>query len=794
MRTTAFMQYPSAYGCGVLLGFCAMTPALAQSPAQLTMDDYARAETFMPYNTARLVSGVTGRPTWLPDGRFVYRRATAAGSEYVLVDPVHNTRTLGLDQARLASALSTATGATVEPARLPFGSFDLSEEGLVSLELNSQRWACDLQKNVCSKTARADPNGSVSPDGKQIAFVRDHNLWVRIVATEQEIQLTTDGIQDFGYATDNAGWRHSDRAIVRWSPDSKKIATYQLDQRGVGEMYLVRTQVGHPALEAWKYAMPGDKVVPTIQRVIIDVDERRVVRFEMLPDQHRSSHCYDVECNGTLTDAQWSADGRSLAFVSMSRDYKIAHLELADTVTGAVRDILKEQVTTFYESATGSTSAAVNWLYLPATNEFIWYSQRDNWGHLYLYDAATGKLKCQITQGSWNVVDLLRLDEKRRTLYVLGVGRETGNPYFAHLYKVGLDGKHLTLLTPEDATHRVSMSPSGDYFVDSYSKSDVPPITVLRNQQGRLISVLERADITRLLHTGWKPPVPFTVKARDGKTDLYGLLFKPTGLDESRKYPIVNAIYPGPQVGSVQEGLFPGRGTAIIDHQSLAELGFVVVAIDGMGTALRSKSFRDANYGDMSDNTLPDQIAGMQQLARRYAWIDLNRVGIYGVSGGGYATADAMFRYPDFFKVGVSESANHDQRSFTYQWGEAHIGLLDHTAEGNSNYDSQANQSYAENLKGHLLLVHGTLDNNTSPYLTLAVVNALIAANKDFDLLMVPNQRHAPSLVGSAATYVTRRRWDYFVRYLLEAQPPQQFELRPPPDDWRKSVAWWQEE
>jgi dipeptidyl-peptidase-4 len=372
---------------------------------------------------------------------------------------------------------------------------------------------------------------------------------------------------------------------------------------------------------------------------------------------------------------------------------------------------------------------------------------------------------------------VLRVDEAARTIYFQAVGKEKGrDPYFRHFYRVGLDGKNLQLLTPADADHDVTLSPSGKFFVDTFSKPDVPPTTELRDADGKLIMTLEKADTSRLLATGWKPPTPITVKARDGKTDLYGLMYKPTTLDASKKYPIVNHIYPGPQTGSVGGRQFsPARG----DAQALAELGFVVVEIDGMGTPWRSKKFHEAYYGDMGDNTLPDQVAGMRQLAQQYPWIDLARAGIYGHSGGGYATADAMFRYPDFFKVGISEAGNHDNRNYEDDWAEKWQGLLQTKTDGTTNYDNQANQLVAKNLKGKLLLAHGTMDTNVPPSNTLLVVNELIKANKDFDLLMLPNRGHG---FGNEA-YMVRRRWDYFVRYLLGAEPPKEYQMHPPAEN-----------
>jgi dipeptidyl aminopeptidase/acylaminoacyl peptidase len=314
----------------------------------------------------------------------------------------------------------------------------------------------------------------------------------------------------------------------------------------------------------------------------------------------------------------------------------------------------------------------------------------------------------------------------------------------------------------------VSVAPDGEAFIDTYSTPDTPPVTVLRDADGEKLAELERADISRLLATGWRPPTPVTMKGRDGKTDIYGLMFTPTTLDSAATYPVVDNIYPGPQAGSVGSRSFsPARG----DAQALAELGFVVVQIDGMGTPGRSKAFRDAYYGRMGDNTLPDQVTGIRQLADRYPWIDVERVGIWGHSGGGFAAAGAMFRYPDFFKVGIAESGNHDNRNYEDDWGERYQGLLVRDDDGD-NYAAEANQTHAADLKGHLLLAHGGMDGNVPPYNTWLVVDALIQANKDFDLLIFPNAGHG---YGRDSAYMMRRRWDYFVRHLLGAEPPKEY-------------------
>src|SRR5689334_21234309 len=704
----------------------------------ITSADYARAERFLMDSVTPYVSGLGLQPVWLSGNRLAYRNPVRGSNGIILVDPARG--------SRLACSPDTdRCGGALDPRELS------------RLQPSPQRGASGRPE-------------SLSPDGSKAAFIRDYNLWVRDVATGRETQLTTDGQKDFGYATDNAGWVRSDRPVLLWSPDSRKIATFQQDDRALGEMYLVRTKVGHQELEAWKYPLPGDSAISMIQRVVIDLDGPKVIRLQMPADAHRSTLCDHVVCRGSpnWVDVEWYPDGSHVAFVSTSRDHKHEVLRVADASTGAVRDVLREDVATQFESGNG----AVNWHVLPASNEVLWFSERDDWGQLYLYDLNTGALKSKITSGQGNVAQVRRIDTKNRVVYFVGNAKEQGrDPYFRHFYKIGMDGKSLRLLTPENADHEISLAPSADYFVDTFSRPDQAPVTVLRDLNGKTILTLERADITRLQARGWRPPTPITVKARDGKTDLYGLMYLPTNLDRSRKYPIINHIYPEPQTGSVGGRSFnPARG----DAQALADLGFIVVEIDGMGTPWRSKKFHEAYYGNMGDNTLPDQVAAMKQLAQKYPFIDINRAGIYGHSGGGFAAADAMFRYPDFFKVGISEAGNHDQRNYEDDWGERYQGLLVKTADGGDNYAAEANQVYARNLKGKLLLAHGTMDDNVPPSNTLLVVNALIAANKDFDLLLLPNRAHG---FGSEP-YMVRRRWDYFVKNLLGAQPPKEYEIK----------------
>jgi dipeptidyl-peptidase 4 len=767
----------------VVLFSLALAPlcALSQQGRQYSDADYANAEKFMAYNVNPLAYKGQVSAEWLDDERFWYREVDDSGISYIAGDPAKGSRAPLFDREKLAAALKSASKTGFDPKHLQLSDLSLSNrDRTLTFTSHSATYQCNIDGVYSCKviTGGAPAKGesphpplTLSPDKKLGAFVRDWNLWIRNLETGSETQLTRDGVENFGYATDNAGWKHSSSAILLWSADSKKIATFQQDQRKTGEMYLVPVTNTHPKLETWKYPLVGDKDVTMIERVIIDVGARKVVRLKMPPDQHRSTLCDDIACDGVMfADVEWSPDDKHLAFVSTSREHKQEWLRVADAETGAVREVMTETAPKFYESGNGK----INWHYLPDSNEILWFSERDNWGNLYLYDLNTGKLKNQITHGPGNVTQVLYVDGKARTIYFLGVGREKDrDPYFEHFYSVKFDGSDLKLLTPENATHRIKVSHDGRYFTDTYSTPTQPQVTVVREASGNTMMEVAKQDISRLTAAGWHPLTPITVKGRDGTIDLYGFMFRPTQFDGSKKYPIINYVYPGPQIGSCGGREFRA---AHGDMQALAELGFIVVCIDGMGTPYRSKSFHEAYYADLGDNTIPDQIAGMKDLAKQYSFIDLDHVGIWGHSGGGNATGAALLHNPDFFKVGIAESGNHDQRDYEDDWAEKWAGIELKHPDGTTNYDSQANQNFAKNLKGHLLLAHGTMDDNVPPNNTLLLVDALIKANKDFDLIMIPNAAHG---YGAASQYMMRRRWDYFVRYLAGGIPPNEYQTKP---------------
>jgi dipeptidyl-peptidase 4 len=712
----------------LVISFLAFEDTQAQSTKTLTDADYRHASEMLYGNVSKLIDNDI-RPQWLPDGRLWYKSMSENNVTYKLFNPADGKTKTAASRKELFAGIS-------------------------------------LKPEVVSSS----PDEVLSPDGKYAAFIRDWNLWIKETGTGKEKALTSDGIENFGYATDNAGWKHSDSPILSWSPDSRKIATFKQDQRHVSNMYLVKTKTGAPELSEWKYPIPGDSDIIRIYRVIIDIaKDNGIVRLKMASDARRGTLCDDISCEGGFDDVAWSDDSRQLVFVSTSRDHKQENVRIADCETGEVRNIFEEKVATQYESGQGS----INWKYFSATGELIWYSERSDWGHLYLYDVNTGLLKNQITFGNWLVQQVLKVDQKSRVIYFLGSGKEAGvNPYFRYLYRVDFSGKNLSLLTPAKGDHTVSFSPDWKYITDIWSQPDVPPVTEVRDIKGKLIATLEKTDLSRLTATGWKPPTPFSVKSADNRWDLYGLMFIPSNISAGIKYPVVVNIYPGPQGGSVGTWSFvAARG----DCQALAELGFIVVQIEGTCNPGRSKSFHDVCYGNMGENTLSDQISGLKQLAERFNYLDLGRVGVWGHSGGGFATAAAMFKYPDFFKVGISESGNHDNRNYEDDWGERYIGLEKKEKNGISNYENQANQIFAGNLKGKLLLVHGGMDDNVPPYNSYLVADALIKANKDFDFLVFPNARHG---YGADSNYMMRKRWDYFVQYLLKAVPPKEFIIK----------------
>lgn len=755
VRTTA-----RATALGVLIAATvwAGVPLVAQG----TREDYARAERFLTPRVDSLVRNDRVRPHWINESdRFWYVRELPDGKEFALVDPAAGRRERAFDHERLAASLGTSLGEGVEARHLPFDRFAFTDDGeAIEFDLERTRWRCALTDYACATIARDDRPAGLSPDGRWVAFVRDYDLYVRSTETGREIRLTDDGHRERAYATPLPSptlmrRHHTETPAqdpgVRWSPDSKRLVTYRIDARGAGTLSMVEHAPPdrvRPRHYTYYYPLPEDSVLPTADLLLFEVGVWRPVRVPIAP--------IPLQYYGGPRGARWLDDGRRLSAVLVDRGYTRRRVIEIDATTGTPRVVVEEQGEPYVDVYAGTV------LHFAGDGaEVVWGSERDGWMHLYLYDAASGRIRRQLTRGEWVVRSIEHVDETARVVYFTAVGREPGrDPYLVHLYRVGLDGSGLRLLTPEAADHTVAFSPTGAFFVDSYSRPDIEPMSVLRRAtDGATVMELERADVTPLRATGWKPPTPFQAVARDGVTDIYGLIWWPSTYDSTTTYPVVEQIYAGPHRFFVPKGFSAYRSPA----QAIAELGFIVVQVDGLGTSGRGRAFHLWSYQNLGDGGVADHIAALRQMAARYPAMDLNRVGIYGHSAGGYDAAHALLTHPGFYKVAVSSAGNHDHRLDKAVWNTQWMGW-----PVGPHYEEQSNVTLAHRLEGKLLLVHGDVDENVPVSATLRFASALIEANKDFEMLIMPNQTHG----FGRHPYFVRKRWDFFVEHLLGVDPP----------------------
>lgn len=751
---------------------------------------YARAERFLAWHVDPLIAGDQVAPNWMRGGnRFWYRNKTGEGHEFLLVDPERATQEPLFDRHRLAAAMSLAADTSYRGTSLPFDDFEFTdqEETTIAFRASEKRFECGIREYMCAvgDTLPSDVPFVESPDGRWEAFVHEYNLWIRPTEGGDSVQLTTDGEEYWAYGI--TAPRPSQiigkvpvRPVLQWSPDSRKIAVERMDGRNVEMMPLYSSTKQRPEFYTYPYPLPGDSIIPRFDIHIVDVEERSNVRVQEDPQPYLTFSVTGM-ADSTWVTVKWKQGGDRLYFTHALRGAKQVRLLEADLETGETRFIVKDSLPTHVELNLdiAGAGAGPNWDVINQGEDVIWFSERDGWGHLYRFDGE-GELKNRITSGPWTVGTILAIDEATDRIYFSARGREEGRiPVMADLYAVNLDGTGLTLLGGEDADHTLAASPSGRFFLDSYSRPDAPPATVLRDRQGRVLLELQQADISRAREMGWSLPEIFSYKARDGQTTVWGLLYKPSDFDPDGIYPVVEYIYPGPFIGSVGRWNFNGGrlGTVLrSDQRALAELGFIVVQMDHMGTPFRSKAFQDSYWGFMGDNGIPDHMAALRQLAASRPYMDLERVGIYGHSGGGFASTDAILRYPNFYKVAVSGAGNHDNRTYHAAYAEKYHGLLVRdTVKDTDNFAKSANFTLADQLQGKLFLLHGDMDDNVHPAHTLRLVDALIKANKSFDLLIVPDRAH-----GLNEPYVIRRRWDYFVEHLLGREPPADYEIRRP--------------
>ncbi len=752
---------------------------------------YRRAEAMLHRNAKSLVFNLETAVRWLDDSRaFRYRSESASGHRFMLVDAGSGRQTEAFDHESVASALSAALGRRIDPRRLPFQDFEFTSDGArMRFEVDDHRWECAPDGSSLRKLGPVAPtgHGSVSPSGRYEARVEFGNLVLIDHLEGTSTPLTHDAEPAHGYGSSSEGRNSAvtDRlagrappARVLWSPDERHLLTHRLDERRVGTLHLLqgapRDGSLRPRVHVYRQALPGDAELPLAHLVSFEVETGR--RTDLSWEPLSSPFLTPIELNHVW----WAAGSDAIFFLHWDRHRRSVRLVSADPSDGRCTVVVEEE---------SETPIDLNALYYGTPNvwvsgnrrEIIWYSSRSGWGHLYLLDGR-GNLIRQLTDGQWLVTDLVRVDEDTRTAFFMATGREDGrDPYYHHLYAVSLDGAAPKLLTPEDAEHGewppyVDFSPDGRFFVDRFSRIDQPPRTVLRRATGELVAQVAETDVLALLATGWTYPERFTAKASDGETDLHGMIVLPFDFDPAKKYPVIESIYPGPQATRT-----PRAFTDVVGESTrcLADLGFAVFTVDGRGTPGRSKAFLDAGYGPCGEyGGLADHVAVLAQLADDRPYLDLDRVGIYGHSAGAYAAVRAMLEYPDIYRVGVASAGNHDQALTNVTWGERWIGPLP-----GPGWNTQANRTLAHNLRGKLLLVTGDLDDNVNPAATAQLIDALIQANRDFDLLVLPNRNHDFS--GTWGTwnedpYFTRRRWDYLVEHLMGETPPRGYQVNGP--------------
>jgi len=734
--------------------------------AQGTREDYQRAEQFLAGNLRHRVYLAEVTAHWIAkQNRFWYRKAGMKGAEFLLVDADQNSVGPAFDHAKIASSLSQGLKREVQANELPFEAIEFSDDGKsISFQVEGTPWSCTRETSDCKRGPEpvAGPYEEASPNKEWVAYVKDHDLYVRYVSTGQVVRLTRDGEASYDYATEIPSLRPmiaqgtqeiKQRPAVFWSPDSSKLVTYRMDTRNAGRftnLQFVPPGQLRPKAFTVVYPLPGE-VLPTAEPMVFELQggKRIDVKTAPIEMQFQGGPAFD-----------WYPDSKTFSYKADERGQKSIELREVAASTGEQRVVVHEKAERYVDP--GETHFRI----LREAGDVLWTSERDGWNHLYLSNLKTGELRPQLTQGPWVVRQIVDVDEKARRIYFLGSGRERDeDAYLTHLYGVGVDGKGLTLLTPENANHTVTLSPDYAYFVDNFSRPDLPAVSLLkRTKDGSVLRRLEQTDTSELTKIGWKVPEPFRGKAKDGVTDLYGLIWKPTNFDPGKKYPIVEMVYTGPQAFFVPKTF----GAALRNpDQQIAELGFIGVMIDGRGTTGRSRAFHEFSYHNLG-GAFEDHVEMIKQMAREFPYMDADRIGIFGTSAGGYGAAHAMLLFPDFYKVCVSISGDHDARLDKAWWNELYQGY-----PLGPDYLEQSNVTLASRLQGHLLVEHGDIDENVHVVETMRFADALIKANKNFDMLIVPNMYHGEG----GNPYLIRRRWDYFVQYLLGVTPPADFAI-----------------
>jgi len=731
--------------------------------------NFSAAEKFLDKNMESRLGDLEVTPNWIGESDlFWYSFKTTEGKNFYIVNPALKSKQLLFDSRHMASEIRRLT-------LRPYNELDLPLRGLEFVEKSTTKFTFTVDsikflydtgagKLTIRDTVRRERNRliwtSYSPDSTFIVFARAHNLYLMKAGDTDstETQLTFDGEQYFSYSgfsnSSDTSLKRRTRASVVWFKNSKKFYVVRRDMRKVKELFIVNSlSQPRPTLDTYKYAMPGDEFVPQYNLSIFEVPsgKRTDVATEKWKDQ-----TLNIAWISQKTDDK-------LIFIRKDRPLKNLDVCLVNTSTGEVSVLFSEQTWPYFNNDYAALHV------LNEGNDIIWWSDRTGWGHLYLYDGK-GNLKNQITSGWFVTGNVHRIDTAARMIYFEAFGREEGvHPYYSNKYKASIDRGGLILLTKEDADHSFSMSRSNRFFVDTYSRVDLVPEAVVRDNNGNVILRLEKADLSQLLLAGWKMPETFVVKAKDGVTDLYGVMYKPFDFDPEKKYPVISNVYPGPQYERV-----PYRFTTNGEKNvALAQVGFIVVNFGHRGgSPMRNTWYHTFGYDDLRDYPLADDKYGIEQLADMYDFIDIERVGIYGRSGGGFMSTAALLSYPDFYDAAVSPAGNHDNNIYNQWWGETHDGVAESETRNRKTGETvitfksgiEKNQDLAKNLKGHLLLIHGDMDNNVHPANTMRVADALIKANKRFDMIIVPGGGHT---YGAATDYLDRVMWYYFAEHLL---------------------------
>ncbi|MDR2809574.1 MAG: DPP IV N-terminal domain-containing protein [Tannerellaceae bacterium] len=774
-----------------ILFYAAVCLALLQPTALSAQDilpEYTKARRFAPSNAEQLLFSYTLTPRYFKNSvKFWYEYKTSAGNKWYVVDPETAKKQSLFDLDELAAQITETVKDPFTAQQLPIANLKLGDDDRTfTFEIASAAktfyFSYDYITRRLTETEKDKSSterwANASPNKTRVVYAKDLNLYCMSYADYErlqanpkdslvtEIALTTDGVEDFAFgmprnrmSTDSL-YDHKRKAVQGcWSPDGRYFAATLVDQRAVGDLWVVNSVAKpRPTLETYKYQLPGEAGSPVVHLYLFDLDSqsRKAIKAECFKDQTLS---LASKPRDNFTDpAVWLGNSNTFFLTRVSRDMKRVDICSYTLGEDSVKAIINERMNTYIE--TRPLSLTDN-----GTEELIHWSERDGWAHLYLYDTK-GNLKNRITQGSWHVDKIEHVDSKARVVYFVANGKEKDDttPYYEHLYRVNFDGTGLKLLTPGDYFHLTYMDKGGRFVVDNYSRVNTIPATALYNNQGVKLMTLEESDFSQLLLAGYRFPEPFKVKAADGVTDLYGLMYKPFDFDSTKVYPIIDYVYPGPQ----QEGTYFRYIPMNPRTDRLAQAGFIVISVGHRGGhPSRSKWYHNYGYGNLRDYPMTDHKAAIEQLCDRYTFMDINRVGIHGHSGGGFMSTAAMLLYPDFFKVAVSCAGNHDNNVYNRGWSEKHHGVKEVTdEEGNITFSIKvpANQELAKNLKGHLLLIHSEIDNNVHPANTILVVNELIKAGKRFDMLIIPNQRHH---FENYNEYFYWRMVDYFSEHLL---------------------------